>query len=99
MAKRSAAMPPDAKHARILLSVLVGHGTFSELREIELTRRPLPPDALADLLDAAVFETIIFDELTGCCPSPTSAASPAPCAAPSRCGIAPAPGKPARCLR
>lgn len=52
---------PRTPSARILLSVLVGQGTFSELCEIELTRRPLPPDALGDLLPAAVFETIIFD--------------------------------------
>lgn len=61
MARRSAAMPPDATQPRILLSVLVGAGTFVNLCEIEATRQPIPPGALTGWLDDATFERILFD--------------------------------------
>ena len=65
MARRSAAMPPDATQPRILLSVLVGEGTFAQLCEIEATRQPIPPHTLAqhlgDRIDHVTFERILFD--------------------------------------
>lgn len=61
MAKRSAAMPPDARQARVLVSVLVGEGTFRNLCEVETTRRPIPPGAVRDWLNDALFERILFD--------------------------------------
>ncbi|MGI8794233.1 MAG: HNH endonuclease signature motif containing protein, partial [Acidimicrobiales bacterium] len=61
MATHSAPMPPGAKEARILLSVLMGEGTFRNLCEVELTRRPIPPGAVREWLDDTLFERIVFD--------------------------------------
>lgn len=61
MARRSAEMHPDARLPRVLFSVLVGQGTFAELCEIETTRHPIPPGALAGWLGEAVFERVLFD--------------------------------------
>ena len=61
MAKRSAAMPPDAKQARVLISFLAGEGTFRNLCEVEITRQPIPPGAVREWLDDALFERILFD--------------------------------------
>lgn len=61
MARRSASMPPDARMPRVRISVLAGEGTFADLCEIESTRRPIPPSALAGLLHEAVVERVVFD--------------------------------------
>ena len=60
MARRSAAMPADARMPRVLFSVLVGEGPFRDLCELEATRQPIPVGAVRDWLDDAVFERILF---------------------------------------
>jgi len=61
MARRSAAMPPDAHPARPLISVLVGYETFKG-RVCELANGTvLTPGHIARLLHEADIERIIFD--------------------------------------
>ena len=60
MAKRSAAMPADAKHARYLLTVLVGYETLRG-RICELADGAvLTPGQVASLLPAADIERAVF---------------------------------------
>jgi len=61
MAKRSAAMPADAKQARILITVLCGYETFKG-RVCELADGTvLTPGQVAGVLSKADIERIVFD--------------------------------------
>ncbi len=61
MARRSAAMPPDARKGRVLLSVLVGYETFKG-RVCELADGTvLTPGQVASVLDEADIERVVFD--------------------------------------
>ncbi len=61
MAMRSAAMPADAKQARILISVLCGYETFKG-RVCELADGTvLTPGQVAGVLSKADIERIVFD--------------------------------------
>ena len=61
MARRSAAMPPDARRARTLLTVLVGYETFKG-RVCELADGTvLTPGQVAATLTDADIERIVFD--------------------------------------
>ena len=61
MAERSAAHPPDAKTARVLIQVLVGYETFNG-RVCELADgTALTPGQVVSLLDGADIERVVFD--------------------------------------
>lgn len=60
MAKRSAAMPADAKQARVLLSILVGEETLARVCELS-DGRVVTPGQLLPVLDIADVERIVFD--------------------------------------
>lgn len=64
MAKRSAAMPADAKQARILISVLVGYETFKG-RVCELMDGTvLTPGQVTAVLAESDIERIVFDTIS-----------------------------------
>ena len=61
MAKRSAAMPADAKHARYLFTVLVGYETFAG-RICQLADGTVvTPGQIVPLLTDADIERVVFD--------------------------------------
>ncbi len=60
MAERSAAKPPDATEARVLLQVLIGHGSVERLCELS-NGTVLTPGQVLPVLDRADVERVIFD--------------------------------------
>ena len=61
MAKRSAAMPPDARMARILLTVLVGYETFAGRMCQLADGTVVSPGQVVSLLADADVERVVFD--------------------------------------
>ena len=60
MAERSAAKPPDATEARVLLQVLIGHESVERLCELS-NGTVLTPGQVLPVLDRADVERVIFD--------------------------------------
>ena len=60
MAERSAAKPPDATEARVLLQVLIGHGSVERLCELS-NGTVLTPGQVLPVLDRADVERVVFD--------------------------------------
>lgn len=60
MAERSAAKPPDATEARVLLQVLIGHDSVERLCELS-NGTVLTPGQVLPVLDRADVERVIFD--------------------------------------
>lgn len=96
MARRSAAMPPDARARPPLISILCGYETFAG-RVCETDDGVvLTPDQVRTLLDETDIERIVFDLPSRVIDVTTAAASsPAASAAPSRSATASAPTPPA----
>ena len=60
MAVRASAAPPDAKRPRPLLTILAGYDAFKDICELA-DGSLVSPGTVAELLDDAVIERIIFD--------------------------------------